>query len=418
MTLEPVHIKEISRIVSNIDVSNEDDKESEMTSDLLGYLQELKYRGRVILKSMEKLYRGKVNIEQMSRSSDPFEITYACDSGSTNPITFDSGLFVDFCHCALASTPTDLDLHMKRTIVAAAYNPSENVTIKTTDGWQEFDEGSGRKNIIRIQPGILNKRIGRMVHDIALYLAESEHMNWMLDGLDDNGILIMDGPIYPKRLMYWMVVESEDIQVQYDPHTKTILQNYIDIMDEHVKQQKPLIGFVKNPEDIQIIQALKQNGVWGIPWAMDAQFFKNLLSLKGHDDDENKYITYTNWFIQPNKFYEKMLNTTSPLVEDTLEHEYPADDYSLTFFMVYVPWMDVIFKIESPYGITKNEELRDNIKRKVLYDISINGIPRTLSKADSIAKIRKSEREQIKEQFNTLKIDTSYNDVRWSETDV
>jgi hypothetical protein len=417
MTLEPVHIKEISRIASNIDVSLEDEDESEITTDIFSYLQELKYKGKIVLKSMEKLYLGKVNVESIAQSSDPFNITYACDSGSTNPIPFDSGLFVDFCHCALASTPTNLDLHMKRTIVAATYNPSETVTVKTTQGWEEFDGGSGRKNIIRIQPGLLNKRIGRMVHDIALYLAESEHINWMLDGLDDNGILIMDGPVYPKRLMYWMVVESEDIQIQYDPHTKTILQNYIDIMDEHIKKQKPLMGFVKNPEDIQVMQAMKQNGIRGIPWTMDAQFFKNLLSLKSDETDENKYITYTNWFIQPNKFYERMLNTTSPLVEDTLVHEYPADDYSLTFFMVYVPWMDVIFKIESPYGLTKNENIRDMIKRKVLYDISINGIPKTLSKADSIAKIRKSEREYIKQQFNTG-IDTSYNDIRWSETDV
>ncbi|WP_292485108.1 DNA double-strand break repair nuclease NurA [Methanohalobium sp.] len=417
MTLEPVHIKEISQIASNIDVSLEDEDESEITTDIFSYLQELKYKGNIVLKSMEKLYRGKVNVESIAQSSDPFNITYACDSGSTNPIPFDSGLFVDFCHCALASTPTNLDLHMKRTIVAATYNPSETVTIKTTQGWEEFDGGSGRKNIIRIQPGLLNKRIGRMVHDIALYLAESEHINWMLDGLDDNGVLIMDGPVYPKRLMYWMVVESEDIQIQYDPHTKTILQNYIDIMDEHIKKQKPLIGFVKNPEDVQVIQAMKQNGIRGIPWTMDAQFFKNLLSLKNDEADENKNITYTNWFIQPNKFYERMLNTTSPLVEDTLEHEYPADDYSLTFFMVYVPWMDVIFKIESPYGLTKNANIRDMIKRKVLYDISINGIPKTLSKADSIAKIRKSEREYIKQQFNAG-IDTSYNDIRWSETDV
>ncbi|ADI74675.1 NurA domain protein [Methanohalobium evestigatum Z-7303] len=417
MTLEPVHIKEISQLASNIDVSLEDKDESEITTDIFSYLQELKYKGNIVLKSMEKLYRGKVNVEYIAQSSDPFDITYACDSGSTNPIPFDSGFFVDFCHCALASTPTNLDLHMKRTIVAATYNPSETVTIKTTQGWKEFDDGSGRKKIIRIQPGLLNKRIGRMVHDIALYLAESEHINWMLDGLDDNGVLIMDGPVYPKRLMYWLVVESEDIQIQYDPHTKTILQNYIDIMDEHIKKQKPLMGFVKNPEDIQVMQAMKQNGMRGIPWTMDAQFFKNLLSLKNDDADENKYITYTNWFIQPNKFYERMLNTTSPLVEDTLEHKYPADDYSLTFFMVYVPWMDVIFKIESPYGLTKNENIRDMVKRKVLYDISINGIPKALSKADSIAKIRKSEREYIKQQFNTG-IDTSYNDIRWSETDV
>lgn len=97
-----------------------------------------------------------------------------------------------------------------------------------------------------------------MVHDIALYYAESEHILWMMEELDREGFFIMDGPIYPKQLMYWMVVDSDDIQIRDDPNTKKILQNYVDIVDHHIENSIPLIGFVKNPEDMQIMRTIRR----------------------------------------------------------------------------------------------------------------------------------------------------------------
>ncbi|MGP8319686.1 MAG: DNA double-strand break repair nuclease NurA [Methanosarcinaceae archaeon] len=417
MTLEPIHIKAISNLAHRIDLCR-DNNDLKTASDLFNMLLELKYDGEVVLRSIGKLRRSKVNVDLMSLSSDPFRITYSCDSGSTNPIPFDSGLFVDFCHCALASTPTDLDLHRRRTIVSATYSPSSKVTINTTDGWEMFDEGEGRCKIVRIQSGLLNKRIKRMVHNIAIYLSESEHILWMMRKLKKDGFFIMDGPIYPKQLMYWMVVESDDIQIQYDPNAKKILQNYIDIMDHHIENRIPVVGFVKNPEDMQIMQTIKkQGGRVDIPWVLDAQFFKNALSLDRNRQGNDRYITYTNWFLQQNQFYERMLNSTSPLVAGSLNHKFGKEDYSLTFFMVYVPMTGVIFKVESPYGITKNEDMRNTITRKILYDLSVSGFPTTLLKADSVAKIRLSEKEQIIGQFDDLKFDTMYNDIRWGEND-
>jgi hypothetical protein len=79
--------------------------------------------------------------------------------------------------------------------------------------------------------------------------------------------------------------------------------------------------------------------------------------------------------------------------------------------------MNVLFKVESPYGLTKDDDMRHLLTRKVLYDISVGGIPPTLSKVDSIAKIRKKERKQILGQFSKLRVDTKYNDIRWSDTD-
>ena len=425
MTLEPVHIREIHDLVSRIDSClKKEDPESDDTdsvSDILDLLKELRYGGKTVLRAIGKVKRGKASIERMIGSKDPFGISYACDSGSTTAKTFDNGLYVDFCHCAMTSTPTNLDTHNMRTIVAATYTASRKVAISTIPGWEYFDSGAGRKKIIRIQPGTLNKKVNDMLHDIALYLCESEHILWMHERMEDGGFFIMDGPIYPKRLMYWMVVISEEIQVRTDPHCGKIMQNYIDIMDHHMERRKPLVGFVKNPEDMQVMQTLKkQEKGLDLPWLLDAQFFKNALSperagIKGAD--ARKYITYTNWFVQPNQFYEKMLSATSPLVRDNITHKFPAEDYALAFCMVLVPSMNTIFKIESPYGLVKDEEMRNLITRKVLYDIALSGIPRTLAKADSLAKIQISERRLIIDRFRNSRIDTTYNELRWGETD-
>ncbi len=431
MTLEPVHIKAMSDLVKRIDVSVDEKDMPDTVVDILQHLHELRYDGRIILKSLGRVFRGKVNIDRMALSRDPFAVTYACDSGCTNPIPLNNGIYVDFCHCGIASTPSDLDLHSKRTIVAATYSPSREVMINTTTGWELFDGGNGRASIIRIQPGLLKKRIKRMVHDIALYLSESEHMLWIENRFDPEGLFIMDGPIYPKQLMYWMAVGSEDVEICYDPVSSRILQNYIDLMDRFLAKKRPIIGFVKNPADMQIMRTLRKNGqIKGLPWSLDEQLFKKILSpaqgqLSGTGTSEksrrsersSRYITYTNWFLQPNQFYENLLDTTSPIMEDSLTHKFPAEEYALAFFVVYVPSLDVLFKIESPYGIVRDEDMRQLITRKVLYDISVNKIPLTLSKADSLAKIKASEKKEIVARFEELKVDTVYNDIRWGEQD-
>ncbi len=425
MSLEPVHIKEIHEMVDRIDTCfRKDDVETddpERIVNILKHLRKLEYNGRIVLSSIGPVKRRKVSIERMMQSENPFTKTYSCDSGSTTTKTFDNGLYVDICHCAMASSPTDIELHSKRTIVASTYTASNRVYISNSRDWEIFDNGMGRKKIIRIHPGSLKKKVTDVLHDVAMYLCESEHILWMLHRIDKDAFFIMDGPIYPKRLIYWMVVGSEDVEIRNDPNSMKVVQNYIDIMDHHIEDTKALVGFVKNPEDMQIMLALKKQDMGlDIPWLLDAQFFKNALSLdrSGMKRKETyKYITYTNWFIQPNQFYEKMLRSTSPLVCEMVRGRFDSEDYALCFFMVYVPKLNTIFKIESPYGIVKSEVLRNRITRKVLYDLAMNGIPMTLSKADTIAKIPVSERRHIVDRFSNSRIDTTFNDTRWEERD-
>lgn len=415
MSLELVHIRAIADLANRIDTEFELPEDMEI-DDILPLLGELNCESKIVLKSLGRVFRGKVNIERISSCGDPVERTFACDSGSTNPRPFEAGITVDFCHCAFACTPSDLDIHAKRTIVAATYSPSFKCSIETTAGWIPFDGENGRSKIVRIRPGLLQAREKRLVHNVAMYLAESEHMLWLKDIPAKSDFFMMDGPLYPKQLMYWMVVPSEDVQIRFDLHAKRILQNYIDIVDHFMGKKIPIIGFVKNPEDKQVVQALRKQDIdVDIPWLADAQLFKSI--LRPPEKEGRNCITYTNWFMQPNQFYENMLDTTTPLMESSITHDFPKEDYALTFFVIFVPSMTVLFKVEAPFGLTKDEKMRALITKKVLYDVAINGLPLSLSKADSLGKIRKTERDQIFRQFRKLDLDTAYNYLRWGDVD-
>jgi hypothetical protein len=441
MTLEPVHMHKISELAERIDQSFEVD-DTKTAADIYKLLEELKIGEKVILKAVDRLFRGIVKTDLMAQGEDPYPVTYACDSGSTNPRTYDSGLFVDFCHCGLAATPTDLDVQRCRTIVCAAYSSSQKIAMRATSGWETFDEGLGRAKLVTIAPDELKRKAPDMVHSFAMYLAESEHLLFMKDRLDPEGFFIMDGPIYPKQLMYWMVLDDEEVRIRQNPDARKILQNYIDVMDHFLEKKSPLIGFVKNPTDMQIMDSVrKKREGFDLPWLLDAQFFRNLLSPEKagsasgnghngwhsnngnngrHNGPRSAYITYTNWFLQPNRYYEKMLNGTSPLaagdtIQEKLRHRFAPEDYALCFFMLYVPSKDVVFKVEAPYGLIKDDFLRMQITKKVLFDLSLHGFPLTLTKADHLAKIRKVERQEIDKFFDNMSPDTTYNDTRWGK---
>jgi hypothetical protein len=444
MTLEPVHMHKISELAERIDQSFELD-DPKTAADIYKLLEELKVGEKVILKAVDRLFRGMVRTELMAQGEDPYPVTYACDSGSTNPRTYDRGLFVDFCHCGLAATPTDLDVQRCRTIVCAAYSSSQKIAMRATSGWETFDEGLGRAKLVTIAPDELKRKAPDMVHSFAMYLAESEHLLFMKDRIEPESFFIMDGPIYPKQLMYWMVLDDDEVRIRQNPDARKILQNYIDVVDHFLEKKSPVIGFVKNPTDMQIMDSVrKKREGFDLPWLLDAQFFRNLLSPEKssrdsgngngwhsknngnnginskHNGPRSAYITYTNWFLQPNRFYEKMLNGTSPLaagdmVQQKLRHRFSPEDYALCFFMLYVPSKDVVFKVEAPYGLIKDDFLRMQITKKVLFDLSLHGFPLTLTKADHLAKIRKVERQEIDKFFENMSPDTTYNDTRWGK---
>lgn len=433
MTLEPVHMKEISEIASEIEYSYTE-KESQDIFEIFKLLSELRQDDKIILKAVGKLFRSAADIRRMSLTEDEFKITYSSDSGSTNPILFERGLFLDICHAAMSSTPTNLDLHRKRTIVCTGFSSGKKTKLPENDLWKTFDDGFGRSKVIQIDPSVLKIRAGRMVHDYSIYASESEHILWTQPDMDISGFFIMDGPVYPKQLMYWTGTNSDKVLIRHDKNAKKILQNYIDIMDFHLENKMPIIGFVKNPAETQILNLLREKAkdekiFTELPWATDTQLFKSFLKPENEIEDGKKKepadngnrfkMTYSNWFIQPNQFYDNEIKTNSPLVDETLRRKFNDEDYLPVFFMVRVPFdgNKIAFKIESIYGLIKDEEMRRKMTKKILYELSIGKVPETLLKADSIAKISSTEKKEIRELFTKDPAEKSYNEIRWGDLD-
>ena len=413
-------MEEIAVIASGIEYADPAEESDEIIR-IFEMLSELKDGEHLILKAVGKLFRSVVDTRRMSLSADDFQTTYSADSGSTNPILFERGLFLDICHAVMTATPTDLTLHRKRTIVCTGFSPAGKAKLPETEDWKSFDGGFGRSKIIQIDASILKIRAGRMVHDYSIYASESEHILWTQPDMDTNGFFIMDGPLYPKQLMYWMGTKSEKVMIRHDRNAKKILQNYVDIMDFHLKNQMPVIGFVKNPAETQIINLLRKKAkdekIYAeLPWATDTQMFKALLKPEEEKAGGRFKLTYTNWFLQPNQYYDDEIKINSPLVEESLTHAFEPEDYTVAFFAVRVPYEDssVVFKIESLYGLIKDEDTRRRMTRKILYELSVGKIPETLVKADTLAKIGKSEKKEIQDLFTT---DKSYNNFRWEDID-
>jgi hypothetical protein len=207
--------------------------------------------------------------------------------------------------------------------------------------------------------------------------------------------------------MYWVVKKSEDHFIMDDPLTKKILQNYIDIVDFCIERKVPLVGFVKSPSESQIIRSDLKKEI--DIWTNDTQMFATLLD----NLDSKEYITYTGWFRQHKRLYGTSLSKSSPLVGENINAKHQDSDYEPVFFMVYIPIENIMFKVESVYGLVKDPLLKELIMEKVLHDISIDAsVPPALQHADFIAKISAKEKSNIEERLGVLKLKT-YNEKRW-----
>lgn len=436
MTLEPVHMQAIAQIVRRIDLSVEENDETPENVDLFDMLSELTSGGSVVLKAIGKPFRNSVSKRTLALSSDPGGASpvYACDSGSTNTIPFECGFFADICHCVAVSVPTDAAFQRRRTLVCVGYSASSRSVLPTDadvgniDTWPEFDDGSGKSLTVSLDASALKNRISGTVHDVAVYLSESSHILRMQPQMDPSGLLIMDGPIYPKQLLYSLMGPSglpESAFLKYDPAVRAILQNYVSVADFHMTSGMPVAGFVKNPADTRIVRTLKERLrsekiFIDTPWTTDSQLFKALLRdiPEGCGIRPQDRIDYTNWFVQPDQLYENIF-AKGTLSDVPLHHAFDAQDYALSFFIVLVriDGRSVLFRIESPYGLVKNEDMRRRITQKILFELSLHPIPQALARADSLAKVSVSEKRTIRDMFKGAGIDTTYNEIRWGDLD-
>ncbi|MDZ7731346.1 MAG: DNA double-strand break repair nuclease NurA [Natrialbaceae archaeon] len=421
MTLDPVHFDGIARLANRIDTGADDRDHRKFAetvwNDFLDPLTDA--RGRVILEPVDEVTRYRVDREEVALQEAPFPTVHGLDAGTINPTTFRNGLVLDVAQAAMSATPSDLEVHRSRTVVATVH--ASDAAAKVDDRWVTFDEGYSRSRAVKIPP--VQRFAEGIVHALALYLAESTHALEHADQVED--LLLLDGPLYPRRPPRWadQHPDLEDFLLE-DPRPAAVLADYIELIETLADRDIPVVGFVKNPGTSVLTRALKADAI-AAPWPNDAAFFRRVLETGETVSDvdggtrwrrDTSTIAYTGWF-HSRGGVDRPLSAEG----DALGNERRLDPtaYEVTFFVIYDPRADLCYRVEAPALVTADEEQRRAIARQVLRSVAATaGPPKAIEKADELARISASEkaslRETLETRFETTR-DRTYDDHRWGE---
>jgi hypothetical protein len=421
MTLDPVHFDGITRLAGRIqqDVDASDHREFAETV-WSEWLDPLREGGDAVVEPLGEQRRRRIAAEDCALADEPFPTRHGLDSGTVNPTTFKNGVVLDVAQAAMSAVPSDLGLHRARTVVATVHTNDAAVTLN--EDWTMFDEGYTRGRILHAP------RVSRyetaVVHELALYLAESEHARTQAEVVDD--LLVMDGPIYPKGLLNWANREPvlADLLAE-DERPRDVIENYVRLVEAFVARDVPLVGFVKSPVTRAITRAVRgERG--NAPWVNDAAFFSQVLDQsdpegrepssedESSEEERSVDLTFTNWFVSRGGA-DRGLSTLGDAFG--IDRRLDPADYEVTFCAVYDPRTDVVYRVEAPAVFTRDEELRERILMQMLQGVAVQrGPPTAVAKADDLARIGRDEtaalQSALERTFDTER-DTTYDDERW-----
>ena len=423
MTLDPVHFDGIARLARRIDHGADERDHREFAETVWeAFLDPLAdARGRTVLEPVAEVSRHLVDCEDVALVESPFPTQHGLDAGTINPTTFRNGLVIDVAQAAMAATPSDLDLHRSRTVVATVHSNDETATVD--DRWDRFDEGFSRSRAVKVPP--LPRFAEGVVHALALYLAESEHALANAETVTD--LLVLDGPLYPRGLLRW-ADQHPDLEdfLLCDPRPTTVLENYVRLVEEFVDRGVPLVGFVKNPATRVLCRTLKEKREGGIeaPWTDDTAFFTRVLERGEYVDDvegrrferDTSALTYTGWF-RSRGGVDRPLSVDGDALG--VDRKLEPEAYEVTFFVVYDPRVDLLYRIEAPYAFTRDPDVREALTLHLLSEVAVSrGPPPVVEKADELARISATEkgslREALETAFDTTQ-DRTYDDHRWND---
>ena len=418
MALDPVHFDGIARLARRISTEvGESDHRDLAETAWTDFLDPLWDRGRErkILEPLGEQRRRAVDVERAALQKDWFPTCHGLDSGTINPTTFKNGLVLDVAGAAMSVCPSDLELHRGRTIVVTAH--TNDATSQMSTDWQMDDEGYSRLRFIQVPR--VDRYEEAVVHALALYLAESQHALDNAAVVED--LLYLDGPLYPKGLLNWLDRDPELRQLLEDePLPGEVLANYVGLVEGFLDREVPICGFVKNPGTKVICRTLRERAdTPPAPWVDDAALFRQVLDPRNDaenawDERDTSRLTFTNWFVS-----RAGADRVMAADADELDVELSLDpiSYEVTFFVIYDPRDDVVYKIEAPYGVTSDEEIREALTRQVLAEVAAErGPPLAVHKADELARIGRNEKESLRQtleaEFQSER-DRTYDDVRW-----
>ncbi len=411
MTLDPVHVDGIARLATRVTESVDETDHGKVAERAWAeFLDPLYGDGEVVLEPLDGVQRHEVPIEDIALEPSPFDTQHGLDAGTINPTTFKNGLVLDVSQAAMAAVPSDIELHRARTIVMTVHTNDPSVDVNDAD-WRMDDEGYARRRVLHAPR--VDRYEQTVVHALALYLAESEHALDQAAVVED--LLVLDGPIYPTGLLKWGERDPELRRLLTDEEQpRDVVANYLELVETFVERDVPLVGFVKNSASKAITRTLREK--LGAPWVDDAAFFRRVLErLDEEGDPRTDALTFTNWF-RSRAGTDGMLAGDSPAVE--CERSLEAAAYEVTFFVVYDPRDDLIYRVEAPHAFTADPDLRADLTRHLLSEIAgERGPPLPVGKADELARIdregKRTLRRRIEREFDTGRQRT-YDDKRWN----
>jgi len=431
VTLDPVHVNGIAELAGAIARAVDDEDHGDLARTVWEeFLDPLEVGGRAILEPLGEQRLGRAAVDDVALIEPPFPTVHGLDSGTINPTTFKNGVVLDVAQAAMASVPSDLDLHRSRSLVCTVH--SADATITLGEDWETYDEGYGRRRVLHAPR--VNRFAEGVVHALSLYLAESEHALVHANTVRD--LLVLDGPIYPKELARWGDRDPELGDLAREAKPRAVVRNYLRLVETFVEKDVPLLGFVKNPAGSAVTRALRDRGI-DVPWANDTALFTRLLERHDErrragergadaaadggagapDPGESRLtgdLTFSSWFVSRGGVDRRFAADGDAL---GVERELDSRAYEITFFVVYDPRRDLCFRVEAPRAFTSDPDLREALTRQVLRDVAVTrGPPEAVEKADELARVGVDEkaalRRKFEERFGSESIRT-YDDARW-----
>lgn len=410
MPLDSVHFEAIEGVIGSIDRPGRASRLAEL-AERLWERAVVDPPPEVPIAPVGAPERHQAPVNELAVGERPFDRVSAVDAGSLNPTTFQNGLVVDLAHAAMATTPSDLDRHRERTIVAVVHGPPAE--IRTDRGWSTFDGGHGRAKLVAAPT--IDREEETAVHTLALEGAEVEHALDNRDGFGD--LLVIDGSVYPASVLHWEDREGALRTRIGDRVPRRILEGAIEVVDGCAADDVPVVGFVKNWTARGLVRRIERDGaidVDHLPWRTDYGLFQQWL-----DDievDEEPALRWTSWLEMD---YGVGTALARAIDDHGLAASGPPDRYRLAFMVVYEPRENVAFRVEAPRELIADDDRRRRITEHVLGGIAETaGPPPTLAKADALAGIGRLERRQLRRQLAGI-LDTrelqGYDAVRWSE---
>jgi len=408
MGLDPGHVEGIASMAGQIaaDVDERDHRELAETA-WADFFDPLCRDGRAVLEPLGAQRRFTAEIERAALQERPFRTQHGIDSGTMGPTTYQNGLVIDVAQAAMAGVPSDLALHRGRSVVMAVH--SNDATVGVAGDWRLEDEGYLRKR--RFHTPRVDRYERDVVHALALYLAEGSHALANADVVED--LLYLDGPLYPTGILQWADHDPELAELLHEEDVCAVVANYVALVERFVERDVPVLGFVKSSASKALTRALRE-ATGAAPWANDAALWTQLLADRDDGEPKSDRLTCTSWFRSRAGTDGVLARTGDALgIDRAME---PAA-YEVTFFAVYDPREDLLFRVEAPAAFTEDQALREAIRDQVLAAVAAEaGPPAAIGKADVLARIDGDEtvalREEIERRLDSQQ-QTTYDDTRW-----